>query len=254
MKEFFEFDRRKKTDVVTQVVEQFIAYVEDYKLISGTPLPDLKEVKKELGLSDDEIDRILSVLLAKNYLRQDQDKHYFVNLANYHYDFIVNVSPAYREIINSGKTPKVFTIAKRVCEVDESMMRTFQGLTLGKKVVHYQRYFTADNVPMFYIEFCLSFDQLPQSMQVFNDDQPHLDLMMQKFPQQYKFHVREVKIVTLPEPIQKLFKVKDKQTIATLGHYRFFNAKGEVVETGFAYMTDLTDFNTTTVDLTEILL
>lgn len=49
MKEFFEFDRRKKDSVVNQVVNQFIAYVNDYKLIIGMPLPDLDLAKKNLN-------------------------------------------------------------------------------------------------------------------------------------------------------------------------------------------------------------
>jgi hypothetical protein len=42
--------------------------------------------------------------------------------------------------------------------------------------------------------------------------------------------------------------------ICTLGKYKFFNGKGEIVESGFAYMTDLTEFSTTTTDLTELLI
>ena len=42
--------------------------------------------------------------------------------------------------------------------------------------------------------------------------------------------------------------------ICTLGKYKFFNSKGEIVESGFAYMTDLTEFSTTTTDLTELLI
>jgi hypothetical protein len=77
---------------------------------------------------------------------------------------------------------------------------------------------------------------------------------MQKYPQQYKFHVREVKVVHPPQNIKAIFKDPDPNLICTLGQYRFYNAKGEVVETGFAYMTDLTEFTTSTNDLTEILL
>lgn len=253
MKQFFEFDRRKKDNLVDQVVEQFSAYIHDYKLIHGMPIPNLEEIKKDLALTDQELNEILRVLVEKELLIYHQDsKLHLVNNPTYRYDFLVNVAPAYREIINAGKQPKVFTIYKKEIIADESIANQFAGITVGEKVIHYKRYFTADVVVMFYIEVCFALDKLPLAGQSFNDDQPHLDIIMQKYPQQYKYHVREVNVVKGPEHLLDIFKPKDKDYICTLGFYRFFNAKGEVVESGFAYMTDLTEFTTTTTDLTDL--
>jgi DNA-binding GntR family transcriptional regulator len=253
MKQFFDFDRRKKDKIVEQVVEQFAAYIHDYKLIHGTPLPNFEDVKKELELTNHEIEEILSILKQKELVIYNEvTKLYLVNYPTYRYDFLVNVAPAYREILNAGKTPKVHTIEKKECIADEDLVHQFAGIKVGERVLHYKRYFTADDVAMFYIEVCFSLEQLPLAGQIFNDDQPHLDLMMQKYPQQYKYHVREVNVVKGPDHLIDIFKPKDKDYICTLGFYRFFNAKGEVVESGFAYMTDLTEFTTTITDLTDL--
>lgn len=255
MKQFFEFDRRKKENLVDQVVEQVITYINDYKLIHGMPLPDLTIAKKELNITNGEIKKILKILLDKGFISFNEiENQYLIRNPGYRYDFLVNVAPAYREIVNSGKKPAVFTLEKKEKVVDEALMNQFQGLTLGEKVLHYKRYMTADGVPMFYIEICFALDRLPLAGQIFEDHQPHLEILMQKYPQQYKFHIREVKVVHLPQNIKAIFKDTDPNSICTLGIYRFYNAKGEVVETGFAYMTDLTEFTTTTNDLTEILL
>lgn len=254
MKQFFEFDRRKKADVVNQVVSQFIAYVNDYKLITGTPLPNLVLTKKELELTEKEIQTIIKQLTDQGYLIYNKkENNYVVNSPTHRYDFLINVAPAYREIINSGKKPAVFTLEKKEVVVDANMAATF-GMTIGEKVLHYRRYLTADGVPMFYIDFCLSLDRLPGVNGVFQDHQPHLDLVMQKFPAQYKFHIREISVVTAPTDMIKQLHPHEEGMICTLGKYKFFNGKGEIVESGFAYMTDLTEFNTVTNDLTELLI
>lgn len=253
MKQFFEFDRRKKANLVDQVVEQIITYINDYKLIHGMPLPDLNNAMKELEITEVEINRVLKTLLEKGYITfNEKEKQYFIRNPGYRYDFLVNIAPAYREILNSGKKPAVYTLEKKEKVVDEALMNQFQGLTLGEKVLHYKRYLTADGVRMFYIEMCFSVDRLPNIDQAFKDDQPHLDMMMQKYPLQYKFHVREVSVVRPPQPIKVLLQHQESDFICTLGIYRFYNAKGAVVESGFAYMTELTEFTTTSFDLNEL--
>jgi len=254
MKEFFDFDRRKKDSVVNQVVSQFIAYVNDYKLITGTPLPDLILAKKELELTDKEIQKIITELTEKGYLKHNsKDDQYVVQSPSNQTDFLMNIAPAYRAIINSGKKPAVFTIEKKEIVLDAAMANTFQ-MAVGEKVLHYRRYLTADGVPMFYIDFCLSLDRLPGVNGTFKDNEPHLEFVLQKFSTQYKYHFREFSIITAPVDMVKLLHPHEEGMICTLGKYKFFNSKGEIVESGFAYMTDLTEFTTTTTDLTELLI
>ena len=107
---------------------------------------------------------------------------------------------------------------------------------------------------MFYIDFCLSLDRLQGVSVTFKDNEPHLDFVLQKFSTHYKYHVREFSIVTAPVEMVKLLHPHEDDMICTLGKYKFFNSKGEIVESGFAYMTDLTEFSTTTTDLTELLI
>lgn len=252
MKEFFDFDRRKKDNVVNQVVSQFIAYVNDYKLINGTPLPDLDLAKKEFEFTDKEIQKIITDLSEKGYLKFNKtDDQYVVQNPSLQTDFLINVAPAYREIINSGKKPAVFTIEKKEIVLDAAMANAFQ-MAIGEKVLHYRRYLTADGVPMFYIDFCLSLDRLPGVNGTFKDNEPHLEFVLQKFSAQYKYHVRELSVVTAPIDMVKLLHPHEKDMICTLGKYKFFNGKGEIVESGFAYMTELTEFTTTTTDLTKL--
>jgi DNA-binding GntR family transcriptional regulator len=254
MKEFFEFDRRKKDSVVNQVVNQFIAYVNDYKLINGTPLPDLKRAKKEFEITEKEIQKIISELTDKGYLKYIQkDDQYVVHSPAKKTDFLINVAPAYRAIINSGKKPAVHTIEKKEIVLDAALANTYQ-MPIGERVLHYRRYLTADDVPMFYIDFCLSLDRLPGLNGTFKDNEPHLDFVLQKYSSQYKYHVREISIVTAPADMVKCLYPHDENMICTLGKYKFFNSKGEIVESGFAYMTELTEFTTTTIDLTELLI
>jgi DNA-binding GntR family transcriptional regulator len=255
MKNFFEFDRRKRTNVVDQVVSQFMSYVDDFKLIEGSPLPNLTLAQKELSLTDHELKQILALLTEKAYLRLDEKtKQYHVSRPEHHYDFIINVAPAYQEIINSGKKPAIFTLEKKDVTITPELASRFQGLTVGEKVTYYKRYFTADGKPMFFIEFCLSSQYLPNAKELFKDHEPHLAIMMQKFPLQYKFHVRELNVVNAPAYVQAVLDPKAKSLLCTYGQYRFFNTKGECVESGFAYMTDLTEFTTTTTDLSELLI
>lgn len=256
MKNFFVFDRRKKEDVITQIVDQFISYVHDYKFIVGTPMPDLTFTKKDLGLSDKELKKIIHNLIQKGYLIfSEKEQSHIIQFPNqYTNDFIINVAPAFREIINAGRTPKVFTLARKILTVDQSLINQFPGLVMGSQVVYFKRYLTADNTPVFYIEFCLALDHLPGVDQLIKDDDPHLEIIMNKYNAQYRFHIREFNVIHAPAAIQSIFNHQDKEMLCTFGKYRFFNGKGDVVESGFAYMTDLTEFTTTTNDLTELLI
>jgi len=254
MKEFFDFDRRKKEDVVNQVVTQFIAYVNDYKLITGTPLPNLELVKEELQLTAKELQAIMTNLSDKGYLTYNKSKdQYFVHSPSPKGDFLISVAPAYREIIKAGKKPTVVTLEKKVITLNSEMAKTFQ-MGVGESVLHYRRFIAADDLPIFYIDFCLSLDRLPGVQSMFKDNEPHLEIVLQKFSTQYKFHVRDLSIVTAPRDIVKLLHPHEEGMICTLGKYKFFNGKGEIVESGFAYMTELTEFTTTTTDLTELLI
>lgn len=254
MKQFFEFDRRKKENMVEQVVEQFITYILDYKLINGSPLPNLAATKIELDLTDVEINTILKTLVKKGYLTyQPKEKQYIVQSPAYLYDFVVNVSPAYKEILKSGKTPGVVTLERTELTLDATLAATFQ-MPVGEKVLRLKRYLTADGLPIFYIDFCLSLKHFAGVKDVFQDNQPHLELLMQKYPQQYKLHTRELNIITAPPMIQAILHPKEEGMICTFGKYRFFNAKGDVTESGITYMTDLTEYSTTTKNLNDMVL
>jgi DNA-binding GntR family transcriptional regulator len=254
MKQFFEFDRRKKDDVVDQVVSQFIAYVNDYKLINGTPLPNLTLVKKELELTDKELQKILSQLTDRGYLTYNQkDGQYLVCNQPRTYDFLMNVVPAFQEIIRTGKKPAVITIEKKQIILDEAMANKFQ-MPIGEEVLHCRRYLTADGLPILYLDFCLSLDRLPGVQGTFKDNQPHLDVVLQKYSTQYKYHVRELSIAQATPEMVKLLHPHEQGMICTLGKYRFFNSKGEIVESGVGTMTDLNEFTTTNTDLTDLLI
>lgn len=254
MKQFFEFDRRKKEDMVHQVVTQFIAYVNDYKLITGTPIPDLNLMKKELAISEKEIQKIIAELIKQGYLvYNEKEKRNEVHSPSYLYDFLINVAPAYREILNSGKKAAVVTLEKKEVVINAEMAVTFQ-MPIGERVLYYRRYLTADGAPMFYIEFCLNMKLLPDVKGLFEDHEPHLEFLMKKFASQYKYHVRELSVVTAPPAMIDLLVPNEQGMICTLGKYKFFTGNGEIVESGFAYMTDLTEFTTTSSDLTELLI
>jgi DNA-binding GntR family transcriptional regulator len=249
MKQFFNFDRRKKTNIVDQVIEQIISYINDFKLIHGSPLPQIELTSKELLLSKVEVEQILATLTSKEYLKFDPiQRTYLIQKPSKDNEFLITVSPIFREIINRGKTPKVFTLVKSMMTVNADIA-FLTGFAIGDRVVHFQRYFTANDVPMMFIDFYLSLDRLPNADQVFLDHEPHLDKMMNRFPTQYKYHVREINIVEAPEFIVKLLAPKESGMICNQGKYRFYNLSGQLIESGLSYLTDLTEFNTTTTDL-----
>jgi DNA-binding GntR family transcriptional regulator len=254
MKQFFEFDRRKKDDVVDQVVSQFIAYVNDYKLINGTPLPNLALVKKEFELTEKELQKILSQLMDRGYLTyNEKDDQYLVNNQPRNYDFLINAVPAYQEIIKMGKKPAVMTLEKKQVTLDEAMANKFQ-MPIGEKVLHYRRTITADGLPILYLDFCLSLNHLPGVLGAFKDNEPHIDAVLQRFPTQYKYHVKELSVAQASPVMIKLLHPHEEGMICTIGKYKFFNSKGDVVESGFGSMTDLNEFTTTNTDLTDLLI
>jgi len=254
MKQFFTFDRRKKTNIVEQVIEQIIAYINDFKLIHGSPLPQIELTSKELLLSSVETSQILTTLTKKGYLKFDAEQQlYLIQKPSRDNEFLITVSPIFREIINHGKVPKVFTLLKTILTVN-SEVAMLTGFNIGDRVVHYQRCFTADEIPMMYLDFYLSLDRLPNVDQVFLDHEPHLDKVMSRYPSQYKYHVREINIVEAPEFIVKLLAPKEPGMICNQGKYRFYNLSGQLVESGSVYLTDLTEFNTTTTDLNLLFL
>jgi DNA-binding GntR family transcriptional regulator len=254
MKQFFSFDRRKKDDVVDQVVTQFISYVEDYKLINGTILPKLDLVKKDLELTDKELQKIITELTQRGYLTYlIKENQYVVSQQSRSHNFLITVDAAYQAIINSGKKPAVFTIEKKEITLNAAMAATFQ-MAVGEKVLHYRRYLTANGVPIFYLDFCLSLNQLLGVKDAFKDNEPHLDAVLRKYSAQYKQHVREFSIIAAPQAMVKLLHPHEEGMICTLGKYKFFNSNGKIVESGFAYMTDLTEFSTTNTNLNELLI
>lgn len=249
MKQFFTFDRRKKTPIVDQIIEQVIAYINDFKLISGAPLPDIELASKELSLSKLEVEHILQSLIKQAYLVYDAStKTYLVQKPTKDNGFLINISPFFKSIQQHGKTPKVFTLNKNTLTITHELsLQT--GFAVGEKVIHYQRYFTADDLPVALIEFYMSLDKLPQADTLFKDHQPHLESLMSRYGHQYKYHVRELNVIEAPAFIQTLLAPKEPGMICTIGTYRFYNLSGQVVEAGTTYLTDLTEFTTISTDL-----
>jgi DNA-binding GntR family transcriptional regulator len=249
MKQFFTFDRRKKTSTVEQMIEQIIGYINDYKLISGSPLPQIEVTSTELALTKNEVNQILQTLLKQGYLLLDPKTNtYLVQKPNKDNEFLISISPIYKEIINHGKTPKIYTIEKTTLTVTAEISQ-LTGFSIGEQIIRTRRYFTANDTPMAYLEFYLSLDRLPQVDQLFNGETPHLEMIMSKFPSQYKYHVREFKIIEAPLWVKEILQSKDHGMICNHGKYRFYNQAGQIVESGFTYLTELTEFTTTTTDL-----
>jgi hypothetical protein len=243
------FRKTKKTeDVINVLVKHYTQWIEDYKIISGTPffLPTVGN--KPLILSKDQTELIINVLKNKGFLYYDQGTNQnLFQFPGYTFDFITNVGAAYREIQKSGKTPGIYTIQKQKKVVDTALEKTF-GFPKGHSVMHYQRMLTANNKPIIMIEFCLSLEHLKNVDQVFEDDQPHLELVLQKHSIQYQYLVREVSVVTLPQDKKKLFHVEQDNMICTLGKFKFYNKTGVLVESGFAYLLDMQNFTTTSTN------
>ena len=117
MKEFFSFDRRKKTSIPEQIVDQIISYINDFKLIQGTPLNNIEASREELGLTQEETKLIVDSLQAKNYLVYDPIvKTYLVNKPTHHSDFLVSLSSIYNEITRAGKNAHVKTIHQEILD------------------------------------------------------------------------------------------------------------------------------------------
>ncbi len=243
------FRKIKKTkDVVNVLVKQYIQWIEDYKIISGTPFFLPKIGKKTVVMTEGQINQIKKELKNKGYLQYDQstDQEVF-QFPIYTFDFISTVSAAYREIQKSGKKPGIYTIQKQMKVIDTSLEKTF-GFPKGHSVMHYQRMLTANDKPIIMIEFCLSLEHLKNVDQVFKDDQPHLEFVLQKHSIQYQYLLREVSVVNLPQDKKKLFHVEQDNMICTLGKFKFYNKTGVLVESGFAYLIDMQNFTTTSTN------
>ena len=243
------FRKIKKTeDVVNVLVKQYIQWIEDYKIISGTPFFIPTVGKKTLILSKDQMEHIIYELKKKGFLDYDQGTNQnLFQFPVYTFDFISNVGAAYREIQKSGKKPGIYTIQKQMKVIDTSLEKTF-GFPKGHSVMHYQRMLTANDKPIIMIEFCLSLEHLKNVDQVFKDDQPHLEFVLQKHSIQYQYLLREVSVVNLPQDKKKLFHVEQDNLICTLGKFKFYNKTGVLVESGFAYLIDMQNFTTTSTN------
>jgi DNA-binding GntR family transcriptional regulator len=254
MKEFFSFDRRKKTTIQSQIVEQVIGYILDYKLIHGAPLPHIDLTSKELNLTKDEVSDILKTLVQLGYLLFDtKNKVYLVQHPVTDESFVNTVSPIAKEIRKSGETPYVKTIVKEIVTTS-SALALQSGFTLGEKLLHYRRIVSANKRPIFHIDFYLSLEKMPKVDTAFKDDEPHLDAVMNQYPTAYRFHVREFMIKYAPNHIAELLEPKEIGMICNCGTYRFFNQQGQTTEFGITHLTDLTEFSTTSKDLNLLLI
>jgi DNA-binding GntR family transcriptional regulator len=252
MKEFFSFDRRKNTTIPEQIVNQIISYINDFKLIQGTPLPKIEESREELGLSKEEAQLIIDALLEKKYLVYDPSiKNYLVNKPNQHSEFLASLSSIYAEIIRSGKTPSVKTTHHEIFEVSREFA-SILGFVYQEKVLKIKRIFFADHTPVASTEFYFSLDKIPLSMQFIENDKPHLDILLKIYPQVYKYHLRELNVIQTPKNIKEDLNIQDENSICTVGKYQFFNQIGGVVEYGIVYTTEFNDFETKITDLKQI--
>jgi DNA-binding GntR family transcriptional regulator len=245
--------RIKKNDkVVELLVKQYIQWIEDYRIISGTPFFLPKIGKKTVVMTEGQINQIKKELKNKGYLQYDQatDQEVF-QFPIHTFDFISTVSAAYREIQKSGKKPGIYTIQKQMKVVDPALEKTF-GFNKGHSVMQYQRMLTANDKPIIMIEFCLSLDHLRNVDQAFQDDQPHLEFVLQKYSIQYQYLLREVSVISLPQDKKKLFHVEQDNIICTLGKFKFYNKTGNLVESGIAYLIDMHTFSTTSTSIEHL--
>jgi DNA-binding GntR family transcriptional regulator len=254
MKEFFTFDRRKKTSIQSQIVEQIIGYILDYKLIHGAVLPNIELTSRELNLTKKEVGDILKTLVQLGYLFFDsKTQMYLVQHPVTDVGFINTISPIAKEIIKSGQTPSVETLLKEFTTATSALSHQ-SGFTVGEKLVHYRRIVSANERPIFHIDFYLSLEKMPKVDVAFKDHEPHLDIVMSQYPSAYRFHVREFLIKLAPDYIVELLEPKEKGMICNYGTYRFFNQQGQTTEYGVTYLTDLTEFTTISKDLNLLLI
>jgi DNA-binding GntR family transcriptional regulator len=252
MSAFFTFDRRKKVSIQQQIVDQVINYVQDFKLIHGALFPIEELTSKHIKLDKQDITTILKELIKLNYVRLDNEKgEYYIQRPIYDHGFINQVAPISKEIIRSGQKPKFFTLQRTTLHATPALAHK-SGYKVGEKLLHLKRYICANDRPIFYISFYLSLEKMLKADQIFKDDQPHLEMMMNQFPLQYQFHIREMKINYAPDFIVELLAPKEKGMICNVGQYRFYNQLGQTSEYGETYLTDLTEFTTISSDLNTL--
>ncbi len=255
MNSLFHYDKRKKSKIYEQIIEQIITYINDYKVIHGTPLKDIPEIKAELSLAEHDIKLIFSSLEKQGYVVYDKKlSTYRIQKPIKDSDFLIDVAPAYQQILAQGKTPRIENLHIKNFTVDASFAKV-SGFVVGEPVVHCQRLFYANDVPSIIIDLYLSLEKMPLVDEFLKKGLPHMQYVLQNHPKAYQFHVRELQVIYTPEIIQKLMKTESKEEqICTKGTYHFFHALGKVSEYGVAYMTDLTDFSTQNTDLTKVII
>ena len=255
MNPLFYYDRRKKTSISEQITEQVINFINDYKVIHGTPIKDLASTKKNLPLSDKEFNAILKNLEAKGYVVFDKElSTYRIQKPTQDSDFLIDVLPAYQQILAQGKTPSIENLLIEKLIVDNAFAK-ISGFNVGESLVHCKRLFYANDVPSILLDFYLSLEKMPLIDAFLAKGLPHLTYVSQTFPNAYQFHVREIQVIYAPESILQTMKLNAHEgQICTRGQYQFFNALGKVTEFGIAHMTDLTEFSTKDTDLTKLII
>lgn len=252
MKQFFTFDRRKKDSILFQIIEQTISYINDYKLIHGSQLPNLEEVKNEFGLSENEISSILSSLIEQGYLKQSSDlRHYIVQKPSKDSTFLVDVSPVFRSIQNLGMKARTSTIEESFVTVDYELA-ALTGFKYEEKVFKIKRIYYGDEIPRVYAEMYFSLNQLPGVDKYLIPNEPHQEILFKQFPLSFKYHLRELNVISTPGYVQKHLQIHEKNPINTVGRYHFYNLQGLVVEFGVVHLVELNDFITTIIDLSNV--
>lgn len=252
MKQFFNFDRRKKESIVAQIIDQTISYINDYKLIHGTPLPNLEEAKKEFSLSTSEIHSILEALMLQGYIKLSADSHhYIIQKPSKDSTFLVDVSPLYRSIKNQGMVPSIQTIEESYLTVDHELA-ALSGFKYEEKVFKVKKIYYGDKRPVVYAEMYFSLDNLPGVDKYLLPTEPHQDILFKQFPLAFKYHLRELNVISTPDYVQKLLQLNEKDSINTVGKYHFYNIQAQVVEFGVVHLIELTDFTTTISDLSNV--
>lgn len=252
MKQFFNFDRRKKDSIVSQIIDQTISYINDYKLIQGSQLPNLEEMKVEFGLSDQEITTILQSLINLGYLKHTPGTfEYIVQKPSKNSTFLVDVSPIFRSIQNLGMKARTQSFEETYLTVDYDLA-ALTGFKYEEKVFKIKRIYYGNEKPLVYAEMYFSIDQLPGVDKYLVPNEPHQEILFKQFPLAFKYHLRELNVIATPDYVQQYLKLTEKDPINTVGRYHFYNLQGLVVEFGIVHLVELNDFTTTITDLSNV--
>jgi len=252
MKQFFNFDRRKKEPVTLQIIEQTISYINDYKIIHGTPLPNVDDLKVEFGLTEKELTLVLDTLTQRGYLIKDTNSNqYIIQKSSKESSFLVDVTPIYRAIQESGMDASIQLLKEEIITVTYELA-AMTGFQNEEKVLKQSKIYLGNNIPIAYGEFYFSLDKLPNLEKYLIPTEPHLDILFKQFPTSFKYHVRELNVIYTPVDIQKILKIEEEGSINTVGKYQFYNGQGQVIEFGIVHLNQLNDFQTTIIDLSSI--